>query len=120
MDTDSASLCRHRRPFEIYPLLRTFLEEKFRGWPERTAPACVELVAQSHLGRQEWDDAFSIVEHFFDAELLVHVVELALPHAPVEARLATAARWVECAAENEVDAPVMIWPRANWRSGRAR
>ena len=92
--------------FEIHPLLRTFLEEKFRELAGERAPAIVELVVHTHLGRQEWDDAFSIVERFFDAELLVHVVETALPHVLIEARLPTVARWVACAVENEVDAPV--------------
>jgi ATP/maltotriose-dependent transcriptional regulator MalT len=92
--------------FEIHPLLRTFLEEKFRELAGERAPAIVELVVQTHLGREEWDDAFSIVERFFDADLLVHVVETALPQVLTEARLPTVARWVECAVEHNADAPV--------------
>ena len=69
-------------------------------------PAIVELVVRTHLEREEWDDAFAIVERFFDAELLVEVVETALPQVLLEARLPTLARWVEFAAEHEVDAPV--------------
>ena len=92
--------------FEIHPLLRAFLEEKFRELAGDRAPAIVELVVRTHLEREEWDDAFSIVERFFDADLLVEVVETALPQVLLEARLPTLARWVECAAEHEVDAPV--------------
>jgi ATP/maltotriose-dependent transcriptional regulator MalT len=91
---------------EIHPLLRVFLEEKFRELAGERAPAIVGLVVRTHLGREEWDDAFSIVERFFDAELLVEVVETALPQVLLEARLPTLARWVECAVQHEVDAPV--------------
>ncbi|HEU0305266.1 MAG TPA: hypothetical protein VFR32_11870, partial [Gaiellaceae bacterium] len=45
--------------FEIHPLLRTFLEDKFRVLAGDRAPAIVELVVQVHLDRREWDDAFS-------------------------------------------------------------
>jgi LuxR family maltose regulon positive regulatory protein len=93
--------------FEIHPLLRTFLEDKFRELAGKRASGIVELVVRTHLGREEWDDAFSIIERFFDAELLVQVVETALPQVLIEARLPTVARWVECALENEVDAPVI-------------
>ena len=92
--------------FEIHPLLRAFLEEKFRELSGDRAPSIVELVVQTHLGREEWDDAFSIVVRFFDADLLVQVVEAALPQVLMEARLPTAARWVECAVQHKVDAPV--------------
>ena len=91
---------------EIHPLLRAFLEEKFRELAGDRAPEIVELVVRTHLGREEWDDAFSIIERFFDADLLVEVVETALPQVLLEARLPTLARWVECANQNEVDAPV--------------
>jgi DNA-binding CsgD family transcriptional regulator/tetratricopeptide (TPR) repeat protein len=91
---------------EIHPLLRAFLEEKFRELSGDRAPEIVELVVRTHLGREEWDDAFSIVERFFDADLLVEVVETALPRVLLEARLPTLARWVECAVQHEVDAPV--------------
>jgi LuxR family maltose regulon positive regulatory protein len=91
---------------EIHPLLRAFLEEKFRELAGDRAPEIVELVVRTHLGREEWDDAFSIVERFFDAELLVEVVETALRKVLLEARLPTLARWVECAVQHEVDAPV--------------
>jgi ATP/maltotriose-dependent transcriptional regulator MalT len=91
---------------EIHPLLRVFLEEKFRELAGDGSPAIIELVVRTHLGREEWDDAYSIVERFFDAELLVEVVETALPQVLLEARLPTLARWVDCAVEHEVDAPV--------------
>jgi ATP/maltotriose-dependent transcriptional regulator MalT len=92
--------------FEIHPLLRSFLEEKFRELAGDQAATTIELIVRTHLGREEWDDAFSIAERFFDSTLLTEVVETALPRVLLEARLPTLARWVECAAEQSVDAPV--------------
>lgn len=91
---------------DIHPLLRTFLEGKFRELAGDREPAIVELLVRTHLGREEWDDAFAIVEGFFDAELLIELAETALPPVLLEARLPTVARWVECAVQHEVDAPV--------------
>ncbi len=92
--------------FEIHPLLRAFLEEKFRELAGDQAAAIVDLVVRTHLEREEWDDAFSIIERFFDAGVLEEVVETALPQVLLEARLPTVGRWVEFAAERDVDVPV--------------
>jgi hypothetical protein len=48
-----------------------------------------------------------LIERFFDADLLVELFEAALPAMLLEARLPTVARWIECARENGVDAPVL-------------
>jgi LuxR family maltose regulon positive regulatory protein len=93
--------------YEIHPLLRGFLEEKFRELAGDRAPAIVELLVRTHLAREEWDDAFSLVERFFDRDLLVELFETALTRILLEARLPTLARWIECAAEHKVDAPVL-------------
>ena len=58
--------------------LRAFLEDKFREPAGDRAPTIVELLVRTHVGREEWDDAFSIVERFFDAALLVEIAETAL------------------------------------------
>lgn len=91
---------------EIHPLLRVFLEVKFLELAGDRAPAIVERVVRTHLAREEWDDALSIVGRFFEGELLVEIVETALSRVLLEGRLPTLARWVESAAEHDVDAPV--------------
>ena len=107
MAVGSVSSCRQSRAStRSIRCCASFLEEKFRELAGDRSPAIVELVVRTHLGREEWDDAFSIVERFFDGELLVEVVETALPQVLLEARLPTLARWVECAVQHEVDAPV--------------
>ena len=93
--------------FEIHPLLRGFLEGKFRELAGDQEADIVERLIRTHIGRAEWDDAFSLVERFFDRNLLVELFEAALPPMLLDARLPTLARWVACAREHEVDAPVV-------------
>lgn len=94
--------------YDIHPLLRAFLEDKFR---EETAgagdPQVIERLVRTHLEREEWDDAFSLLERFFDRGLLVELFEAALPRILFDARLPTLARWVELAAARRVSAPVI-------------
>jgi DNA-binding CsgD family transcriptional regulator len=93
--------------YEIHPLLRGFLEVKFRELAGGRAHEIIERLVRAHVGRDEWDDGFSLVERFFDADLLIELFEAALPAMLLEARLPTLARWVACAREHEVDAPVV-------------
>ncbi len=94
--------------YDIHPLLRAFLEEKFR---EETAgegdPELIERLVRSHVQREDWDEAFSLLERFFDTGLLVELFEAALPRLLFDARLPTLARWVELAAAKRVTAPVI-------------
>jgi LuxR family maltose regulon positive regulatory protein len=93
--------------WEMHPLLRTFLEEKFRELAGDTASEIVEQLVRVHIRERGWDDAFSLVERFFDPTLLVELFEAALPSLLLEARLPTVARWIECARHHAVDAPVL-------------
>jgi LuxR family maltose regulon positive regulatory protein len=93
--------------FEIHPLLRGFLEEKFRELAGEAAQGVVELLVRTHLHRSDWDDAFLLIERFFERDLLVELFEKALPPLLLEARLPTLARWLECASAQKVDAPVI-------------
>ena len=93
--------------FEIHPLLRGFLEVKFRELAGDQEADIVERLVRTHSSRSEWDDAFSLIERFFDRDLLVELFEAALPPMLLDARLPTLARWVACAREHEVDAPVV-------------
>jgi LuxR family maltose regulon positive regulatory protein len=93
--------------FEIHPLLRGFLEGKFRELAGEREGTIVAHLVRTHVGRAEWDDGFSLVERFFDSALLVELFEAALPQMLLDARLPTLARWVACAREHEVDAPVV-------------
>ncbi len=65
--------------YEIHPLLRGFLEIKFRELAGDQAAEIVERLVRAHIGREDWDDGFSLVERFFDRDLLVELFEAALP-----------------------------------------
>ena len=93
--------------FEMHPLLRTFLEGKFRELAGAKAPEITERLVRIHFATCEWDDAFSLIERFFDPSLLIELIETALPQMLRDARLPTVASWVDCARSHEVDAPVL-------------
>ncbi len=91
---------------ELHPLLRTFLEAKLReGGSELAAPAA-EL-ADFLAERERWDEAFALVERFFDSRVFVMLLEAALPSMLSEARLPTLEAWLELAAAKRVDSPVV-------------
>ena len=92
--------------YEIHPLVRGFLEEKFSERGAHTASAVVSPLVRTLAQRQAWDDAFSLVNRFFDATLFVDLLEAALPQLLREARLPTLARWLEGGRENSIDSPV--------------
>lgn len=93
--------------YDIHPLLRAFLEEKFRENAGEAEPQVIERLVHAHVEREEWDEAFSLIERFFDRRLLVELFEAALPRMLLEARLPTLARWVELAVSQRVGAPVI-------------
>jgi LuxR family maltose regulon positive regulatory protein len=78
--------------YEIHPLVRGFLEDKFAERGGRAAAAVASPLVRTLAQRQDWDDAFSLVKRFFDATLFVELMEAALPQLLGEARLPTLAR----------------------------
>jgi LuxR family maltose regulon positive regulatory protein len=93
--------------YDTHPLLRTFLESKFREAPEsETTPVALKL-GRDLVDRELWDDAFDLVERFFSERLLLELIELALPSVLRDARLPTLDRWVEFGLSHGVDSPVL-------------
>jgi LuxR family maltose regulon positive regulatory protein len=93
--------------YEIHPLLRVFLERKFRELAADRGTEIVEHLVCAHIERRDWDEAFAIIERFFHADLLVALFEGALSQMLLDARLPTLARWIECARQHKVDAAVI-------------
>ncbi len=93
--------------FDLHPLVRSFLEAKFSEDRDDTTTEMVSRLARALLKRREWDDVFSLIEKYPSAELLVELFEAALPELLGDARLPTLARWVEAAAEQGTDSPVI-------------
>ena len=93
--------------YDTHPLLRTFLESKFREAQEgETTPVTLRL-GRDLVDRELWDDAFDLVERFFSERLFLELIELALPSILQDARLPTLDRWVDFAVNHGVDSPVL-------------
>lgn len=92
---------------ELHPLLRTFLDSKTREQAEAETPELAGRLARFFAERERWDDAFALVERFFDEDLFVALLELALPSVLHEARLPTLGRWLELAEAQRVDSPIV-------------
>ena len=91
---------------ELHPLLRTFLDAKTREDSVQNRLDAKRLAF--HLAEQgAWDDAFTLVELFFAADLVVDVLELGLQTMLAEARTATLAKWVTLAEARRVDAAIV-------------
>jgi ATP/maltotriose-dependent transcriptional regulator MalT len=100
-------LSSERGTYDMHPLLRSFLEEKFREQAGEAAAEVIERLVHAHLQREEWDEAFSVLERFFASNLLIELLETALPRILSAARLPTLARWVELAVAQRVSGPVI-------------
>jgi ATP/maltotriose-dependent transcriptional regulator MalT len=90
--------------YEVHPLLRRFLRAKLKDHPGATD--VVDRLGRLLVERALWDDAFSIVKHFFSEELFTNLFEIALPAMLEEARLPTVLRWLECARKHRVDSAI--------------
>ena len=54
-----------------------------------------------------WDDAFTLLNFGFSADLFVTLLESGLQAMLDEARLATLSSWLDLGREKKVDAPIM-------------
>ena len=91
--------------YDLHPLVRGFLETKLREQPGRMSDV-VQPVVRALMQGQAWDDAFSLLERFFDPTMLAELLETALGELLREARLPTLARWLDFGRENGVDSAV--------------
>jgi LuxR family transcriptional regulator, maltose regulon positive regulatory protein len=92
---------------EFHPLLRSFLIARFVENRDDPEGVLVAGLARMLIGREEWDDTFELITRFFKEQLLIELLEGALPRMVDEARVPTLARWIELATTNRVDSPVL-------------
>jgi LuxR family maltose regulon positive regulatory protein len=91
---------------ELHPLLRTFLLQKDRE-QHGQSPFDAQLLAQHFADVGLWDDAFTLLNSGFSADLFITLFESGLQAMLDEARLATLSRWIDLGREKKVDAPIM-------------
>jgi LuxR family maltose regulon positive regulatory protein len=96
-----------RDRLELHPLLRSFLASKFRQRTDDPDRQILGRLAQALMDREEWDDVFELATQFLDDDLLIKLVQAALPRMFEQARLPTLSRWIGVAAAHGVDSPLI-------------
>src|SRR5262249_7237807 len=97
---------------DVHPLLRTFLDSKLKEDPSGAASGVVTTLVRYLIQREQWDDAFVLVHRFFTADLFTELLEVALPSLLRDGRTPTLARWLERAAEQRIDVPIIALAEA--------
>jgi LuxR family transcriptional regulator, maltose regulon positive regulatory protein len=92
---------------ELHPLLRSFLASKFDSHQDDPGKHFVSGLVRTLLEREDWDDAFELIERFFDGALLVELLEAALLRMIDESRLPTLQRWIRTASGHQFDSALV-------------
>jgi ATP/maltotriose-dependent transcriptional regulator MalT len=93
--------------FELHPLLRTFLQERLRGFGADLLPATVKQVGRHLLEHQLWDDALSLAKQFGGAPFLEALIDSSWESLLAEGRLATLSSLIDLATEIRVRSPLL-------------
>jgi LuxR family maltose regulon positive regulatory protein len=99
--------------YDVHPLLRAFLDTKFREEPragvdEQMVGKVVRYLAE----REQWDDAFALVERRLTSRLFDDLLEVALIGLLNDARMPTLSRWMSCAEGARMDSPMIVLAEA--------
>lgn len=100
------ALVPSRRAYEIHPLLKRFLRSKLQEESDESIEELVYRLGVLFVDRRLWDDAFSVIEHFYSESLFTQLLSNALPSMLNEARLPTLHRWLGHGREHQLDSAV--------------
>ncbi|MDX6518700.1 MAG: hypothetical protein QOF50_1546 [Gaiellaceae bacterium] len=109
--------------YQLHPLLRRFLETKFRQVPDGGMPAYVRRVVSTLIETGRSDDAFSAIERYGVHQEFLRLLESAPATLLRSGRIATLDHWVDYALRSEVrNAPIVAYVQAEllFRRGRHR
>lgn len=108
--------------YVLHPLLREFLETRVREHGADARALVVSRLEDFLLRRNDWDDAFLLIEHWGDESHIDHLIEGALERLLAEGRSATLERWLKFARSHAVESPVIDLARAEiaFRRGEYR
>ena len=114
---------------DFHPLLRTFLDS--RGTDPAVKTALATQVARHLAQREQWDEAFLLVDRFFSERIFVELLEGAVQDLLREARFPTLTLWLKLARAQRADAAIVdfaeaevafrqaMWTRAEHFAARA-
>jgi LuxR family transcriptional regulator, maltose regulon positive regulatory protein len=108
--------------YMLHPLLRDFLERRVAEHGPDARTEVVSRLEDFFLGRNDWDDAFQLIERWGDESHIDHLIEEALERLLAEGRSATLERWLEFAGSHAVQSPVIDLAQAEiaFRRGEHR
>jgi LuxR family transcriptional regulator, maltose regulon positive regulatory protein len=93
--------------YMLHPLLRDFLERRVAEHGPDARGEVVSRLEDFFLGRNDWDDAFQLIERWGDETHVEHLIEGALERLLAEGRSATLERWLEFARSHDIQSPVI-------------
>jgi LuxR family transcriptional regulator, maltose regulon positive regulatory protein len=93
--------------YVLHPLLRDFLETRVREHGADARALVVSRLEDFLLRRNDWDDAFLLIERWGDESHIDHLIEGALDRLLTEGRSATLERWLGFARSHAVESPVI-------------
>jgi LuxR family maltose regulon positive regulatory protein len=105
-------LATSRERMELHPLLRSFLKSKFLEKRDATDSELVKRLVDKLIDSGQLDEAFQLIDEFFDERLLIKLLETAIPRILDEGRLPTLRHWVATALAHQADSPVVDYADA--------
>lgn len=101
---------RDGHDFEIHPLCRSFLTQKF--WDVGVGADHINGLAEHLIEAGQWDEAFGVIERFDLVGQFAMLLTRALRDALSDGRGDTVASWIRWAEQKGFEAPVMSLARA--------
>ena len=92
--------------YELHPLLRAFLLQKFEALESSTQGRAVGRAFQILLGLAAWGEAFDLVIRFRRHDLVDPLVTAALDDLVQHGRVETLRKWIQTANSKRLESPV--------------
>jgi ATP/maltotriose-dependent transcriptional regulator MalT len=123
---ESGFLNRDGLSYDMHPLLRHFLREKFADFGDDRIRETARIMGESYADRSQWAEAASLAGEFHLVDLMLRVLEEALDSVLSEGRLTTLNRWLDSAEKAAPTAAIVrlaaieiAFRTGDWETARA-
>ncbi|HEY4433822.1 MAG TPA: LuxR C-terminal-related transcriptional regulator [Candidatus Cybelea sp.] len=96
----------------LHPLLRRFLLAKLQEADGMTIHEIVSAGVEALAERSRWDDCLFVLEEFPDPTLILTTLDRSLAQLLDSGQIVTVSRWVELAAREGLDDPLLLLAQA--------